>query len=106
MLEFEAPIRNMNGKAIQQISKIQSMIRTCATKKYMETCLFASLSNFLFQSCHQFAGDRSNAFQYVMNKKFPSCIYLFFSSRVIEEDDIEFAKFTQTFCHKNSMICR
>ena len=70
MLEFEAPI-NMNGKAITNLRDPVND-QDAATKKYVKSHVSNS---------HVTSSDRSNAFQYVMNKP---------DEHLIEEDDIKF----------------
>ena len=69
ILEFEIPM-NMNGKAITNL-KDPVNDQDAATKKYVKSV----------SGSHVTSSDRSNAFQYVMNKP---------NDHLIEEDDIKF----------------
>ena len=69
ILEFEIPI-NMNKKAITNL-KDPVNDQDAATKKYVKSV----------SDSHVTSSDKTNAFQYVMNKP---------SDHLIEEDDIEF----------------
>ena len=68
-LEFEIPI-NMNGKAITNL-KDPVNDKDAVTKKYVKSV----------SDSHVTSSDKTNAFQYVMNKP---------NDHLIEEDDIEF----------------
>ena len=69
ILEFEVPI-NMNGKAITNL-KDPVNDQDAATKKYVKSV----------SDSHVTSSDKTNAFQYVMNKP---------NDHLIEEDDIKF----------------